>query len=451
MTASTRLRGILFGALLGLTPAATVYSAPQAPRVVEGDGSRSGGYFTAGSQGARIAIPGGASLRLEPGASVRVFSRAQRLRMPSGYATHTWSVAVRRGRVSAEVTKPRQSAVLLVASTKFSLVVAEGTGSLFVSTEETAAVNHRGRSHAIVDGRWSPLSEAAILSVDAKGTVKSEHTPSAPEVDAGQRLWVSTGAPINMEGIRWTPVVGAEKYEVALYQSGDDEPLLEQVTNKPELEVPFRPLGGGDFELAVRAVDRRGVLGAWSKRVALRVVGVALPEGAYVSSGSIHLGQGQKARFTHTEGLVLTHSGVRRYLPASSLVPLHQNSRTMVSFRLPGTANLAITEMLPRPVRAEIEIGPKRARWPEDEVTVSVALTPTGPGAVPISIEPRPRVMIGIDPVDLEWHKKGNRLEAVVPPSSEKGPWVVRVEVEDQYGVPLGRDFLEIATNEARR
>ena len=187
--------------------------------------------------------------------------------------------------------------------------------------------------------------------------------------------------------------------------------------------------------------------GPWSKRVPLRVVGVALPDGAYVASGNIHLGQGQKARFTHTEGLVLTHSGVRRYLPGSSLVPLHENARTMVSFRLPGTATLAITEMLPRPVRAEIEIGPKRARWPKDEVKVSVALAPSGPGSVPISIEAHPRVMIGIDPVELEWHRRGNRMEAVVPPSSDKGPWVVRVEVEDQYGVPLGRDFLEVATN----
>jgi hypothetical protein len=25
------------------------------------------------------------------------------------------------------------------------------------------------------------------------------------------------------------------------------------------------------------------------------------------------------------------------------------------------------------------------------------------------------------------------------------GPWVVRVEVEDQYGHPLGRDFVEVA------
>jgi hypothetical protein len=226
--------------------------------------------------------------------------------------------------------------------------------------------------------------------------------------------------------------------------------MLAQTTTKSEPEVPFRPLEGGQFEVTVRALDQRDLPGPWSERIQLRVVGVDLPQGSYVASGNVHLGQGQKARFTHAEGLVMTHSGARRTLPATSLIPLHDNKRTMVSLRLPGAPDLTVTEFLPRPVRAQIEIGPKAARWPDDEVKIAISLRATEPGVVPIAIEPRAKVMIGLDPVEIKWQKKGEKLVAVVPPSSEQGPWVVRVEVEDQYGVPLGRDFLEVATHDQR-
>jgi len=443
----TILRGLLIGTLLAWVPAGSAHSAPT-PKFVEGDGTRSGGYFTAGSQGATLAIPGDASVELAPGASVRIFPRAQRLRLPAGYTTPTWSIAVRKGRVTAHVRKPKKSAVLLTRSSKFSLVVAEGSGHLVVAPGESAAVNERGRSHTIVDGRWSDLSERTVLVLDEHGTLSREQTPGTPELEPGQRLWVSTGAPIKLDGIRWKSVPGAAHYQVALFRRGENEPMLEQTTTKSEPEIPFRPLEDGQFEVAVRALDKRDLPGSWSERSQLRVVGVDLPQGSYVSSGNVHLGQGQAARFTHAEGLVMTHSGARRTLPATNLIPLYENKRTTVSLRLPGTPNLAVTEFLPRPVRAQIEIGPKTARWPDDEVKIAIRLQATEPSIVPIAIEPRPKVTIGIDPVEIEWQRTGDKLVAVVPPSRNEGPWVVRVEVEDQYGVPLGRDFLEVATHD---
>jgi hypothetical protein len=53
-------------------------------------------------------------------------------------------------------------------------------------------------------------------------------------------------------------------------------------------------------------------------------------------------------------------------------------------------------------------------------------------------------VTIGIEPVDVVWRSDGDVLRATVPPSKNKGPWVVRVEVEDQFGIPLGRNLLEV-------
>src|SRR5690606_40748955 len=66
------------------------------------------------------------------------------------------------------------------------------------------------------------------------------------------------------------------------------------------------PVNPGQYELRVRANDDKQLPGQWSEKVELRVVGVELPEGAYVSdTGDIHLGRGQRARFTNTDGLEL--------------------------------------------------------------------------------------------------------------------------------------------------
>jgi len=37
-----------------------------------------------------------------------------------------------------------------------------------------------------------------------------------------------------------------------------------------------------------------------------------------------------------------------------------------------------------------------------------------------------------------------------VPPARTAGPWVLRVDVKDQFGLPLGSDFLEIVGQPAK-
>jgi hypothetical protein len=54
-------------------------------------------------------------------------------------------------------------------------------------------------------------------------------------------------------------------------------------------------------------------------------------------------------------------------------------------------------------------------------------------------------VKLGIEPIEVTFSRQGNRLVGVVPPPAKPGPWVLRVEVKDQFGALLGRDFLEIA------
>ncbi len=433
-------------ALFALAPIPDAASASSRPEVVQGDGTRVQGFFTAGDAGAVISIPGGARLELEPKATIRVFNGAQSLRMPGGYSVDTWSVAVRSGQVRAVVTKPKKSAILLTISEQFSLLVGQGTGVLIAHENEYTAANLAGVSNTIVSGHWKKLAPGAVRSLDTHGgPATTGHTLGATTLAPGQRLWISPHHPVHLTGFKWKPIDGARGYTVQLSRAGEPDPIANVETHEPRLSEPIGPVGPGQYELAVRGNDQMGLPGEWSSKVELRVLGVELPEGAYVSqSGIINLGRGQHARFTYADGLELTYSGAHRFIPASSHIPLHDGHRTLVSVREPGSLDVAIAKLQPRNITANVEIGPKTAVWPDDDVEISIQLQATSSEPPPNFIEPRPKVTVGIDPVEVAWRWEGSVLKGKVPPSESSGPWVVRVEVEDQFGLPLGRNFLEV-------
>jgi len=444
---------IVTTALLTISAAPSpLRSEPQRPQVVEGGGATTLGFFTAGAQGAVIALPGDARIELDPGASVRVFPSAQRLRMPEGYVVPTWSVSVRSGRVRGRVGQPKQAAVLLTVSERFSSVVARGTGMLLVDEHEVAAVNLAGASYTVAGGRWQSLEEGVLRSLKAgERAPTTQATLASSSIVAGQRLWVSTAKKVSVDTLEWSAVAGASDYTVALRRVGEDEPLQMLTTRDPKLPGPLGPLGPGQYAVAVRANDARGIPGHWSQPVPLRVVGVDLPGGGYVSeSGAIHLGPGQQVLFTHTDGLELSHTGALRYVAASTPVSLYKGQRTLVNFREPGSGSAAGTSLEPRAIEAEVTLGPSTASWPKDDVEVSIQLRATSHGTPLDLVEPRPKVTVGIQPVDVTWRWESSRLRGTVPRQQGAGPWVVRVEVEDQFGVPLGRNVLEVTSSSSR-
>jgi len=48
--------------------------------------------------------------------------------------------------------------------------------------------------------------------------------------------------------------------------------------------------------------------------------------------------------------------------------------------------------------------------------------------------------------VPLEFKRDGAWFRGVLPARPGPGPWVVRVEVKDEHGLELGRDFVEVAS-----
>jgi len=114
-----------------------------------------------------------------------------------------------------------------------------------------------------------------------------------------------------------------------------------------------------------------------------------------------------------------------------------------------GDTRMVSARVLPPAIATSVFVGPKFAHWPGDRLRVEVKIEGSSPGAPPAWITPRFRVQLGIDDLPVTWSQIGDTYVTEIPPQGGEGPWIVRVEVEDQYGHLLGRDFVEIAQRPA--
>jgi len=71
--------------------------------------------------------------------------------------------------------------------------------------------------------------------------------------------------------------------------------------------------------------------------------------------------------------------------------------------------------------------------------------------AVSEAVSVKPQVLVDVQPVDVKWLRTGNALHASIPAPASRGPWVVRVEIADEFGDPAGRDFMEVAGPDSQR
>ena len=434
--------GISLGvvAFTGAPPAAA--DAPSTLKMLEGGGATSSGVFTASSSGAKAALPSGAVLTLGPDGAMRVFGKPQRLELDRGGKTNTWSLSLAHGRLDVEVPAKPKSAVL-ISTEKGSVFVMSGKATLLADANDLYVVNSTGSVRTYVDNHFADVTPGHSSHFDAehpRGV--DEALLVAPAIQRGARLYFSTGADAKASGFSWTAVPGAAGYEVELRRG--DRTLAHRRVSEPRVGE-LADLAPGAYTVAVRALDQRGIEGSWSEPRPLRVIGVELPVGAYAEAEGIYLAGGQKVKFSHTDGLEMTYLGAGKYLPASESVGLYRNERTVISFRFPGSDENAIARLEPRDVYAEVFAGPKRAVWPRDAVDLHVRMRTRAGGPVPNFLQISPKVLLGVDPVDVEWRRENDDYYARVSPRPGKGPWVIRVDVTDQFGIALGHDFVEVA------
>ena len=418
--------------------------APRKPVVVSGSATNVGGLFTASDAGAVIELPSRAHLRVAPNASLRVFPLPQLLALTPGARTWTWSFALQNGRVDVELPKTGRNAVL-ASMGKLNVVVTAGHAALRLENGEATTNNLEGEVKSLLNDHWQtiPVGWVSTLSKDEPSAPAKPGLPG-PTLTTTQRMWFSPSESVAMHGFRWTAVPGADRYELRLRRLSDGKVIDHRVSQKPEWEAGLAPVEPGRYAIALRSIDARGMEGSWNTESEVRVIGLVLPPGAYTTEQAIYIGVGQQVQFTNTEGLEMTYLGAGRYFPAAQGAGLYRGQKTVIGFRMPGALDTAIARLEPRGLYADVHIGPQRALWPRDPISIDIQLKSKN-GDIPSFLRVVPSVTVGLDPVDVDFQQEGNILHAVVPPSAKPGPWILRVDVADQYGVALGHDFLEIA------
>jgi hypothetical protein len=428
--------------LLALPPCSAEAAAPKLG-VVAGSVTNMGGVLTAGPEGAQYLLPSQARLLLAPGTSLRVFPKSQQLQLAPGAKTTTYSFALMHGRVDVQVPSKPKSAVLCSIG-KLSAVISSGQASLLSRGDESTVSAQSGDVRTLLDDHWQTLAPATLAHFGPGRPGTAEPAIAAPAFASGQRLWFSPGDPVPIGGVTLARVNDADHYELRLRNKDGSGEQLRSVRGTRQDE-PFLPVMPGQYWLEARSIDREGLAGPWTKSEPLRVVGVTLPPGAYAEGGDIFIGRGQEVRFSNTDGLEMTYEGAGRYVPASQAVSLYRGETTVVSFRVPGSLFPTSARLRPRGLYAHVQLGPKRAVWPNDPVQIAVELRSKDGEPVPQWLEPKTEVKLGIETIEVNFTRDGNRLVGTVPPADKPGPWVLRVEVKDQFGALLGRDFLEIA------
>jgi hypothetical protein len=319
---------------------------------------------------------------------------------------------------------------------------------------------HDAVSFAAIDGSmltgrgstWKKLSAGASRVVDLErgDTVESAQL-GAPSVGLSKPLQIAFPGDGSHTQVKLTPVRGAERYQVALFRSvGNGRERVEQL----ESRGPTATLSSqtpGKYSVVARALDRFGVPGHASAPESLRVIGVGLPEGARAESSTVLLPPNRRLSLVGVDGLLMTYGAGNHFVAAPSSVAMSRGAATRVRFRDPTSTREVSLNLIPHWVKANVSVGPKTARWPEDRVVFTVQLSDAlgRPANVEDGVDVR--VTVNLEPVHVDWKHEGSRLRGHVDaPRNSKGPWVVRVEVLREGAGVIGRDFLEVIESRAK-
>ncbi len=406
-------------------------------------------------EGTVTTLPGGAILHLAPGTKIeRLRTMKLQLAPPGQPQTVTQVVKLVSGRVDIEIplSKAPKTAVLLQMPRKVSAVAKGGHSIAIVDANRVTLAAVDGDMLAASGNDWKPLPTGLVRGFAGHDPTPLEHpVPGIPSVGISQPLLLSLGGEAPTAHASTTTVKDADHYQLSVWRASDKGTELVRRVDARGTAGDISGLLPGQYQVTARAVDSTGIFGQESAGSALRVVGAELPAGARYESGSILLGTRGRVKLLGATGLEASYGQSAHFVSAPDSVGLSRGEGTVLRLREPGTVNEVRVGLEPRTLRADVEISPKHAHWPEDMIEVTVHLFDARGRAVSESIQVKPTVLVNVDVVDVTWLRSDNAMHTFIPKPLGKGPWVVRVEIADEFGDPAGRDFMEVAGPEAER
>jgi hypothetical protein len=430
--------------------ATVVDSAPSPYRVLEGEVSERYGALVAGTSGARLVFSGGLELSLLAGTELRLFGSTQ-LWLDERGKTDVHLFRVERGHLDATVSKPPAAdGTPGVFRTPHKLVGVVREGSLGVDVTDVSVFANLGGQ--VWDSRakgWSELKDGRLL-VKRKGIARAEERVFAepPVVTSERRVWSGISGDARVGGFQWSRVVNASGYRIIITDDESGEPLYRQRTSDTRMPVRALALPAGRYAISVQAIDSFGFPGDFSEPMTFQVVGFVQGSENYLDrSGVVRVGTARTARFSNTEGLEVTYGSAGPWVQAPPELFFRETQRTVVRFRYPETPGVVSVPVQQQQVRAQIEIEPKTATWPKDDVTVVVSIEDGIDGRAARRLPIQLDASVGLQRLRLVWRKTGNTYRAKVPRQPGEGPWVVRVVAMTRAGSELGREHLEVVSD----
>lgn len=427
--------------------AATAANHGAAPTVSEGDVTRLKGTFMTRGKAATFTLPSGATVSVFADTEASLLTDPQQLMLLPGRKVATYSVILRKGRVEVSLPESGSSSIAVAIGTPSDTRVVTLSGKVTVRAEghNVTALSYSGMTTVTQGPKLMRLPSGIKRQFTGKSGFSDQPALAATSFVGGKRVWLCLRDRVGISGYSWAPVPFASGYAVTLRDQATSNVIARAQTKSPLFEAQSLQLSPGKYTLQIAAVDGDGFLSPMATAMDLAVVGVVLPPGAEIQKNdSILLGADQLISLSNAEGLTLTTADHRVNVPAGSPFGLAKQDRASILIHPPGTASPSTLTLIRRENQVTAWVGPKFVTWPMDAVDLRIDLKDARGNPLRPHIKPVMHVTIGIDPFDVAWTADGGSYRAQIPAQTGRGPWVVRLEVLDQNGVLIGRDFVEI-------
>ena len=353
-----------------------------------------------------------------------------------------------------DASSPNERGIPLVVSGPGTTHVAfrNAEVQLAAKGERLVAQVNEGSARAGSNKRWVTVEKAQVSTMTVQGY------PTAPRDEIQAPDWKTEGCipalgvvePGNSSsvGVCWAPRGDASYVvELARDESFSNVELSETTTGSSW----SKNLPEGRYFARTRAIDQDSLVSRPSAARKLGVVSFVLPPGASANLGArtVVVPQGRAFALRDTSGLETALDG-GIFVSVRGPIVMDGETSHRLRFRLIGDpSSESAIDLQRRALRADIEIGPKSARWPVDPVDITVTMRDPAGLVDAAQVEPKLHVLLGLTELPVSWTHRGPVWTTRLAPRNV-GPTVVRVVAEDEFGNTLGRTFLEVDEKPAK-
>jgi hypothetical protein len=405
----------------------------------------SGGRKVAGDQGAAYVLPGGIRVAMTPNSEAVVAAQPQMLALTGAKRTPTYSVFLKQGRVDVDIPASASGAVAVAGPGDVRVICQQGSSSVSVIGHTSFVWTEKYPLLVSVKERLSRLQPGIVRRFSPNANPDDYMIADAPRWLSGRRIWLAMPDHATVSDFTWSPVTGATYYRVELRDVASGELLASLSQKETKLRDTLPSLAPGNYQLFVRAIDRNNMPGRLSASFPLQIVGVDVPAGATLQPDArIEMSRSQTIQLKNAGGLSLKRATERTPRPATDPVGIVNGKPTPLVIQDGDSSNACLVWLLPSQSPVAAYVGPKWVIWPHESVDLEVRWTDRDGRRLPADVEPTVMVYVGIEPIDVAWKKDGDIWRAHLGPQPGRGPWVVRLEIRDQTGALLARDFVEV-------